>query len=162
MFISCCTSPDDNKKSNIIENLENLEEDLTIDDSSINLILVEIKPNVTVYWNPENSTIVQDSSFNYVELNFNTLGTEIIEAILDTTETTLKICDAKTNVVIGDIAFILAKKIAKCSYVEIFDVEMDAYVDCLYPSGFLESLHLNRKMAKVNLQKCHEKKGHIR
>jgi hypothetical protein len=120
-------------------------------DSSI-LIKFE-KSKIAFNWSNAKSEIIEDELYRNTLKNFKSQRNNLISQITDKSPTLAITCGKKSNLVMGDLAFLLIDKVEHLPFFEIAHVQCDVFnADCQYPYGYFGAIENHRTDIQNNVR----------
>lgn len=118
------------------------------------IILVKIDNNLLLNWDNKTGNIVKDKLFNNISLNFKEHSSTIFVNLTNIKTTSAVSCGKNTNLVVGDICYLLIDEIKNLPTYEILNAQYDTFNDgCKYPVGLFDAIQKNREKIKSRVIK---------
>ena len=119
--------------------------DFSIAYVSDSVAQINLANEVAFNWNLRTNEIIEDSLLAHLVRDYPDRRNRIVDLILDTTQTEIRICTMSHNAVRGDFAFLLADRIVNFPYLDLFHVQWDTFeMGCIYPDGLLDYVGKHR------------------
>jgi hypothetical protein len=109
---------------------------------------------ICINWDNEDSSVKNDSCYQALKNNFSNFQAPLIDMIMDTTSLDIIMCDKRTILLKGDLAFIILWQVKDISIYYALDIQFDAIESgCKYPIPIVRYIHKNRKIVRQKVMK---------
>ena len=116
---------------------------------SKNIIRVQLADDIIFHWDNKTYRIKEDKHLQNIVNHFQEKEEYLVALFLDTTPTLAVVCGYDSNLVIGDLIFLLLDKIVHIPLLPVFQVQWDVFIyGCHYPNGLFTSFHYKRNRTR--------------
>lgn len=111
------------------------------------IVLIKFNNGSSIHWNNLTSEIVADKLFVRLKHNYKNYRRYFIDQISNTNTTQATACGKKSELVVGDIAFLIIDKIDHLPAFKIMQTQFDVIdSNCHYPVGYFNTIDKNRNL----------------
>jgi len=137
-------------KKNVIKNVKKNHFKL----DTVAVVLVKFDNGLYINWDNNTGSIKKDKLFKNIMFNFDKYKAILFENLTNLKNTSAISCAKKTNLVVGDISYLLIDEIKILPNYEILNTQCDTFDNnCKYPIGLFSAIEQNRKSLKSRIIK---------
>ena len=118
---------------------------------SKNMIRVQLADDIIFHWNNNTSKIKKDKYFQNIVDHFQEKKEYLVALFLDTTSTPAVVCGFDSNLVIGDLVFLLIEEIVDIPWASVFYFQLDCFYGRPFASILIQNFH--NKEFRIECQK---------
>jgi len=108
---------------------------------SKNIIRVQLADDIMFHWDNNTCRIKEDKYFQNIVDHFQERKEYLAALFLDTTPSPAVVCGYDSNLIIGDLVFLLLDKIVDIPYFYVFHFQFGCFFNnCFYPLGLFNAL----------------------